>query len=65
MCCLQPSNVKAVDTTNYTAVEELQSIPLVLTANLKPLRRYVNRHETLAEVISLVTCTVQSPVGWN
>lgn len=61
MCCLQPSNAKAVDTTNYTVVKELQSIPLVLTANLKPLRRCVNRHETLAEVISLVTCAV---TGW-
>lgn len=54
---LQPSNVKAFDTTNYVVVKELQSLPLILTANLKPLRRCVNRHETLAEVISLVTCT--------
>ena len=58
MCCLQPSNVKAVDTTNYTVVPELQSVPLILTANLKPLRRYVNRHETLGKVIILITCTV-------
>jgi hypothetical protein len=33
-------------------------MPLILTANLKPLRRHVNRHETFAEVINLVTCTV-------
>jgi hypothetical protein len=58
VCCLQPSNVKAVGTTNYIVVKELQSIPLMLTANLKPLRCNVNRHETFGEVISLVTCTV-------
>jgi hypothetical protein len=45
--------VKAVDTTNYAVVKELQSIPLILTTNIKPLRHFVNRHETLAEVTAV------------
>jgi hypothetical protein len=49
-----PTLRQLTDTTNYT---ELQSSPLILTANLKPLRLNVNRHETFAEVINLVTCT--------